>query len=203
MRDVAAAYDIAAPLYPVELAPGSFSRSMLERLSSLLPAGARVIDIGCGAGRSTRWLEGRGYRVLSVDVSAEMLRRTQLGRPDAWTALADMRALPVASCSFDGLTAFFSLVHVPKAEVPQALQEFRRVLKPGGTVLVSVRRGQSDDEKEKSWTGGHAIHFTDFIEDELEGLLTEAGFRVAGSEKCEALMDGDHTTHIFTTAVAL
>jgi len=201
-RDVAAAYDIAAPLYPDELAPGSVSRAMLERFSPLLPAGAWVIDIGCGAGRSTRWLGERGYVVMSIDVSLEMLRRTRWGRPDAWIARADMRALPVASASFDGLTAFFSLVHIPKAEVPRVLQEFRRVLRRGGTMLVSVRRGQSDDEKAKNWTGGYTIHFTDFVEDELDELLGDAGFRVVARETCEALMDGRSETHLFRLASA-
>jgi ubiquinone/menaquinone biosynthesis C-methylase UbiE len=202
-RDVAAAYDIAAPLYPDELAPGSVSRAMLERFSPLLPAGAWVIDIGCGAGRSTRWLGERGYAVMSIDVSLEMLRRTRWGRPDAWIARADMRALPVASASFDGLTAFFSLVHIPKAEVPRVLQEFRRVLRRGGTMLVSVRRGRNDTGGSTKWADGYVLHFTDFVEDELEELLGDAGFRVVARETCEALMDGRSETHLFRLASAV
>ena len=202
-KDMAAAYDAAASLYPTELAPDSVTRAMLERLSPQLPAGARVIDVGCGAGRSTRWLENHGYTVLSVDVSAQMLQRTRLGRPDAGTAQADMRALPVAPATFDGLTAFFSLVHVPKAEVPRALREFHRVLKPGGIMLASVRRGEGDESGLTKWADGYEMHFTDFVEHELEGLLAEAGFRVTGTETCEALMNGERTTHIFISAVAL
>ena len=69
-------------------------------------------------------------------------------------------------------------------------------------MLVSVRKGQSNDEKAKEWTGGYAIHFTDFMEDELEELLGGASFRVVANETCEAIMDGERTTHLFTIAAA-
>ena len=111
-----------------------------------------------------------------------------------------MRALPVESASFDGLTAFFSLLHIPKAEVPQVLQEFHRILRPGGTMLVSVRKGQSDLEGTTKWADGCLLHFTDFMEDELEELLGGAGFHVVANQTCRALMGGRSETHLFSIA---
>ncbi|MBI3763647.1 MAG: class I SAM-dependent methyltransferase [Chloroflexi bacterium] len=199
-HDVAAAYDFAAPQFKSDLAPDSTSRAALEKWSALLSPGARVMDVGCGAGRATRWLEEFGCAVLSLDLSTEMLRRTGEGRPGARVALADMLSLPVTPESFDGLTAFFSVTHIPKVEVPRVLNGFHRALKPGGALLVAVVRGEEEGEEAHHWTGGHVLHFSAFDEAELATLLEAAGFCVIGGHGGEAVFHGQWEKHIFMFA---
>lgn len=199
--EVSSAYDHAAPIYFNELATGSKSREMLEKWSHYFAPAARVVDIGAGAGRTTRWLEGKGYAVLSVDLSMEMLRRTREGRPGAWLALADMRNVPVVGGGCDALTAFFSLGHISKAGVPSVLSEFNRVVRPGGAVIISVRWGVGDEVMSKEWTGGHVMHFSDFLEEELGELLAGAYFRTVDTELCSAVDGEEHNRHLFTVAI--
>lgn len=111
--------------------------SWIEQFS--LPAGARVLDLGCGAGYTAVALAHCGYQVYAVDSEQAMLemtsRRAVAGGVKITTALADAHALTFADGTFDLVLA---LGVVPWLHSPRnALREMRRVLKPGGFLVVS------------------------------------------------------------------
>jgi SAM-dependent methyltransferase len=90
-----------------------------------------LLDIGCGTGGYTRTLRDSGHAVVACDLSAAMA--TSAGGP---AALADAMALPFTDGSFGAVIALHMLYHVPAPEI--ALAEIRRVLRPGGTAVVST-----------------------------------------------------------------
>jgi D-aspartate ligase len=103
-----------------------------------LPPGARVLEVGCGAGRTATALARRGFAVDAIDRSEEML--TVARRNAADTSLryvqADVGALPFASGAYDLVIA---LGVVPwLTAVQPALGEMCRVLAPGGSLIVSA-----------------------------------------------------------------
>ena len=112
--------------------------------------GERVLDVGCGTGVVLRRCAGRvGGRgsFVGVDPSAAMLaiaKRRSHGGSDAdiqWIE-GDGQELPLADSTFDWVTAQFSLRNMP--EWPRALEEFARVLKPSGhLVILDLVRPQS------------------------------------------------------------
>jgi demethylmenaquinone methyltransferase/2-methoxy-6-polyprenyl-1,4-benzoquinol methylase len=100
-----------------------------------LPAGADVLDVCCGTGDQALALTRRGYRVTAADFCLPMLSRAQdkyARRRDAAPAglAADALRLPFADQRFDGVTVAFGLRNV--ADLPAALAELARVLRPGG-----------------------------------------------------------------------
>lgn len=100
--------------------------------------GHRILDVGCGAGPTMAALRDAGADVVGLDVSAAMidLARQRLG-PDADLRVADLdRPLPFRDAEFDDVVA--SLVLHYLADWSGPLAELRRVLKPGGRLLVSV-----------------------------------------------------------------
>jgi SAM-dependent methyltransferase len=99
-----------------------------------LPAGARVMDFGCGTGILFPELAARGYRVVGVDLSLDML---QAGgdNPDVSKVCGDGCFLPFAGASFDAVFCRGSIHHVPNRE--RAFREMVRVLKPGGYLIFS------------------------------------------------------------------
>jgi len=89
----------------------------VAELAALLPAGATVADLGCGAGiPATRELTGHGLRVLGVDFSAVQLARARRLVPAASLVRADITALRLRPASLDGVVSFYSLIHVPLAD---------------------------------------------------------------------------------------
>lgn len=115
-RRVGVAYDFAAPQVRAELAPDSASLAALEKWRALVPSGGRVLDEGCGVGPASRWLANQGCEVLSLDLSNGDAAPNSRRPARSLAALADMRALPVATASADGVLALFSVTHLPKVE---------------------------------------------------------------------------------------
>jgi SAM-dependent methyltransferase len=104
-------------------------------------AGARVLELGCGAAAGSRWLAGEGARVVGLDLSAGMLRhaRAAADRTGVRVPLvqADALALPFRDDSFDIVcTAFGAIPFVDDSAA--AMREVARVLRPGGRWVFSV-----------------------------------------------------------------
>src|SRR5258708_20970498 len=99
-----------------------------------------IADVGCGHGRDTAWLEQAATRVIGLDLSFQMLkqaRRITRGR----LAQMNMKALGLRVSCVDGIWCCAALLHLPKAQAPLALAEFRRLLRPGGMLILSVQQG--------------------------------------------------------------
>jgi SAM-dependent methyltransferase len=112
----------------------------MTRLAAELPTGALVADVGCGPGNDTVRLRGLGLRAHGFDLSHAML--TARGVPGQ--VRADLRALPLRDGVLDGLWCVAVLLHIPRELVPGALAEFRRVLRPGGSAVITVAEGDGE-----------------------------------------------------------
>ena len=145
-RVVKEAYDEMAEEYTDR--PGSESSSgppePVFRFQEELGSGDERLDAGCGPGGSTRATSGE--TVVGLDISREQL---ELGQRNVTVELVqgDMTQLPFATNSFDAISAMYSLIHVPLDDHRTVLEEFARVLRSGGTLLVT--------EGGMEWTGSN------------------------------------------------
>jgi SAM-dependent methyltransferase len=144
----------------------------LENFCRLLQDDARVLDLGCGPGRDTMLLREQSYRVIGLDRSMGMLReaRRRVGGP---LLCGDMRHIPFASVSFDGVWLCAALLHLPKADALPALIEIRRLLRAYCPLYISVKQGDGE-----SWTADHTRFFAYYQPDELSSIVKEAGYTV-------------------------
>ena len=156
-------------------------RELLERFA--VSVGDPVLEIGCGPGQIGAFVRALGRRVAGVDFSPQMARLA-LDRLDAAVA-ADMRALPLADQAAGGVVAFYSLIHLPRAELVPALHEFRRVLRPGGRVLFSAHEGRGEVEVDEFFGQPAPMVATFFELDELTAACTAAGLDVVSAERRE------------------
>jgi SAM-dependent methyltransferase len=147
-----------------------------------LRPGARVLDAGCGSGQIAIALADRGARVTGVDLSPEMIRRAAAHASARRVAVdwrvGDLSRLDEPFAVFDAIVARVALQFVP--EVPAALREFRRVLRPGGRLLASVPGALSPIYR-ASWMrhlpGGDPGN-NYLLPWELDNLLIEQGWRL-------------------------
>jgi ubiquinone/menaquinone biosynthesis C-methylase UbiE len=100
-----------------------------------------VLDAACGTGRHLAWLETVGCRSIGVDLSESMLELASVAAPVAKLVQGDLLALPLQSGSVDVVVCSLALCHVP--DLVSALRELARVLRPGGTLVVSDPHGRA------------------------------------------------------------
>jgi ubiquinone/menaquinone biosynthesis C-methylase UbiE len=110
----------------------------LNELARRLRDGAHVLDLGCGAGvPSTKQLSER-FEVVGVDISDEQLRLARANVSAATFVRGDLSRLEFEDETFDGITAFYSISHVPREEHDAVFKKVSRWLRPGGFFLASL-----------------------------------------------------------------
>ncbi|MFD4481251.1 class I SAM-dependent DNA methyltransferase [Streptomyces sp. NPDC058471] len=135
------AYDSVAVLYD-ELSRGALDafpldRAVLAAFAELVSAGAGpVAELGCGPGRTTAYLRDLGLDVFGIDLSPAMIELARQNHPDLRFELGSMDALDLADGKLNGIVSWYSLIHTPPQDLPPYFTEFRRVIAPGGHILL-------------------------------------------------------------------
>jgi ubiquinone/menaquinone biosynthesis C-methylase UbiE len=113
-----------------------------------------------------------------VDLSPAMVERARQLNPGIEFRTGDMTALDVRDEVWAGITAFYAIVNLPPADVVQALCEMKRVLRPGGILLLSFHVGEEILQVEDLWGCAVSLDFYFFRTDDVEGYLRRAGFEI-------------------------
>ena len=178
-RVVAAGYDEMAERYLAwsDLRPSAARLRYLALADALIPAGADVLDLGCGAGIPMTATLAVGRTVTGVDISAAQIALARANVPSATFLQTDLATLDFPSGSFDAVVAFYSLTHVPRGEHAALFGRIRSWLRPGGVFVASLGVEDSPDEVEADWLGVD-MFFSHFSARVNRRLVAEAGFEI-------------------------
>jgi SAM-dependent methyltransferase len=173
---VAAALDFSAVTEQPGQGATSMQMSMLETRygwAAEHASGKDLLEVACGAGLGLGWLAERARRVEAGDIDGEnchIAQATYRGQSKIRVLRMDALDLPYEAGSFDVVLLFEALYYLP--DVPRLLAEARRVLRPGGTLLISTANCEL--------TGFHSspLHTAYWRAAELREALEEAGFEV-------------------------
>ena len=118
----------------------------IDEFLTLFPKGkGRILDLGCGPGINSGYIDSKHFDVEGVDLSQKMIAQASMTYPNIKFHLADMTQINFPSQSFDGIFASYSIIHLPKEKIPAFFTELHRILRPGGLLYVSVQCGKSTE----------------------------------------------------------
>ncbi|GAA2192310.1 class I SAM-dependent methyltransferase [Micromonospora lupini] len=162
LADTRTSYDTVAVSYAhlvrdfLEQAP--YERGALAVFADLVRAagGGPVADVGCGPGRITAHLNELGVDAFGIDLSPGMIAVARRDHPALRFEVGSMTDLDLPDGSVAGLVAWYSLIHIPDERLGQVLAHFRRVVRPGGPLLVGYHVGDETTLKTEGY-GGHPM----------------------------------------------
>jgi SAM-dependent methyltransferase len=125
---------------------GPVDRSLLMAFVELVATsrGARVADVGCGPGRVAAYLAANGLDVIGIDVSPAMLVEARRAHPDIEFEEGCLDDLPITGGALTGAICWYSIIYTPPERLDAAFDELRRVLEPGGHLLLAFQVGDGD-----------------------------------------------------------
>ncbi len=148
-----------------------FPRTFLDAFIN--SAGKNVLDIGSGPGRDGLLMQEKGLEVTCLDASEAMIKLSSA--KGLHSVLGDFCNLPFGDSIFDSVWAYTALLHIPKAEVEQAVAEIKRVLKREGILGLGLIEGDTEEYRESLKVGAPRL-FSYYKKEEVESLLREYGF---------------------------
>lgn len=182
LEDTARSYDTVAESYSRliggRLEQDPYSMAQL-RLFADLARGGPVADVGCGPGHVTALLRGLGLDAFGIDLSPGMVEIARREFPDLSFSVGSMTQLPLDDAAVTGVLLWYSAIHVPDEDLPAAFGHVRRVLRPGGHVLLGFQAGTGVNHKTSGY-GGHPMSVQVHLRtpERVAGLLAAAGLRV-------------------------
>ncbi|WP_336135797.1 class I SAM-dependent methyltransferase [Natronomonas amylolytica] len=191
-------YDELGDAYAAHRSGEGQGMDALSTFLEAVPESARILDAGCGPGRPVLSHLADAASAVGLDFSGEQLRLAAEHAPEAALVRGDMTTLPFAAETFDAVVAYWSLIHVPLADHRTVIDEFSRVLCPGGRLLVCEGTERWAGENPDWLDSGVGMEWEIAGAEATREQLHDAGFEITDSwgvpetlEDEEAGEDGD------------
>jgi len=137
-KTVKEGYNAIADRYLATRTRDSEDVRLLSNFIERLPANARVLDAGCGAGIPISQMLSEHFHVTGVDFSEAQIELAKKHVPNANFICRDMTKLDFPENTFDGICSYYAIIHIPREEHQSLLANFHRILKPSGFALLCL-----------------------------------------------------------------
>jgi len=158
--------------------------------------GKTILDIGCGAGQITDYLTQKGFKVVGIDFSQELLKIARENYPKSKFILADI-------CEYEqkeqvyGIITKDVLFHIPDKNLIQVLQKFRRLLKKNGNLCIIMDMPKEAGEQIfiEELDDKYQIYYNYLTPEKLKQMLEKAGFLI---DSIQIVKDNDNASSYAT-----
>lgn len=193
-------YDGVAETYAAERSGDGHGSDILDQFLRLLPESARILDAGCGQGEPVLRKLSASATAIGVDFSRAQLELATENAPGASLLQGDMTRLPVRDNAFDAITTYHSLIHIPIDEHRTVIDEFARVLKPNGRLLLSEGPNEWSGTNPDWLDGGVEMQWNIAGAEATREQLQNAGFSISNEWGTNDAFAGEDEHWVFFSA---
>ena len=159
-------------------------RDTFDYFLELVPANAKVLELGCGPGNVVKYLKSKraDLDIFGIDLAPEMIKEAQRQNPGSRFEVMDIRDAGKIPQKFDAVIAAFCLPYISYEDVPALFANCRKLVADDGVLYVSCMEGpksRSGFEK-TSFMGEDEIYINYYERGEIELLLKANGFTIEG-----------------------
>jgi len=151
----------------------------IEEFIEMVPGNGAILDVGCGVGTDSVFLHDKGFHVIGIDLSSGMIEIARNRHPKIEFRIEDLREPKFPDCSFEGIIGSFSLIHIPKEDVPATLSKYNKLLKENSVLFLVLQGGPSEELfVDEPYKPEEKTFLNIFSEAEIKKELEKAGFAV-------------------------
>lgn len=155
-----------------------YLNDLISRLSNNK---AKILDLGCGCGIPIdKYLLEKDFEVTGVDISEEQINLAKNNLPEGDFFVGDMSEINFPDNSFDAVTSFYAIFHLPREKHLSVLKNIFSILKPGGYLLITM--GSSDWEGTEKDFHGVKMFWSHYGREKNLELVKSAGFSILKEE---------------------
>ena len=191
-------YNAIASEYFKIRAEDSEDVQLLEELVKRLPRGAKVLDAGCGAGVPVTRFLSQFFEVLGVDFAETQVQLARQLVPHAHFLCQNMTELTFPNNTFDAICSYYAIIHAPRQKHQSLLQNFYRMLKPGGFILLCMGSVDIREEIFENYCGA-PMYWSHYDADTNIDMIKACRFKIIWSK---VVVDSTcpESTHLFVLA---
>lgn len=182
--------------FRTSLNPRHFERAMLDKALTERPSGLRVLDLGCGTGIPYgHYLDKQGANLLGIDFCWRHLKLAADNVPHAQFVMGDLSQVDFPWESFDLITSFYAIFHLPREEHAVIFSRIHAWLRQGGRMLVTLGTSDSSYAEETDWCGADRMAWSTYSPERYVEIARETGFSLI--EGVYEGMPGDEEHHFW------
>jgi len=169
------------------------------RLVEVLPRGAAVLELGCGAGGPTTHALAKHCKLTGVDISGRSIDLARQNVPAGVFIAADMTQVEFPPASFDAVVAFYSIIHVPREEHPALFARIGQWLRTGGLFLATLSSDVIAADYKPDWLGV-PMYWSGLDPTTARRLIEDAGLTITSDAIETADEDGEAISFLWVEA---
>lgn len=196
---VAQGYDQVADAYAQLEHAATWPRMRwLEKLLTLLPSGASVLDLGCGSGDPADIALAHQHQVTGIDISEAQIIKARQNVPSGTFLLGDLGSISFSPESFDAVVSFYTLEHLPREEHAAIFGRIAAWLKPGGYLLLGTEAAESAGSV-GTWLGV-PMFFSSHDSATVQHLINAAGMVIQETAIERQIEQGQEIAYLWVLA---
>jgi ubiquinone/menaquinone biosynthesis C-methylase UbiE len=181
-KTVKEGYNAIADRYLAERRRDSEDVHLLKDFIERLPEKSKVLDAGCGAGIPISQVLSEHFEVTGVDFSEAQVERAKKNVPNVKFLCEDMTKLNFPENTFDGITSYYAIIHIPREEHGSLLTNVHRMLKPGGLALLCLGAENLIDDIDENYLGTRMC-WSHYNTETYLKMLRDCGFSIIWSKR--------------------